>query len=66
MEVQPKFLFYAPKKTLYEVLFSVKIKHSSTNLWIDGLAYREAGNPEGQVYTRPLDMFGDKWESRTE
>lgn len=58
----PKYVFYKPRNTLYVVLFHVKIKHSSTNIWEDGIAYREVGNPDSQVYTRQLDNFGDKWE----
>ncbi len=58
----PKFLFYKPRQTLYEVLFHVRIKHSTTSEWVDGLAYRELNKQGAQVYTRPFNKFDDKWE----
>lgn len=58
----PKYVFFKPRQTLYEVLFHVRIKDLSTNEWIDGLAYRKVGEQNAQIYTRPFVSFGDKWE----
>lgn len=56
-----KILYFSPRKTLYEVLGSVKIKHPEKSTWHDGLVYRELGTC-GQVYCRPLEKFDDEWE----
>ncbi len=59
----PKFLVYKPRLTLYEVLFSCKIKDHRTGSWEDGLVYRD--KETGEVYTRAIVSFENdksKWE----
>lgn len=59
----PKYLVYKERLTLYEVLFSCKIKDHVNHIWLDGLVYRD--KETGQVYTRAIDSFEKdkhKWE----
>lgn len=59
----PKYLVYKPRLTLYEVLFSCKIKDHDNHTWSDGLVYRD--KETGQVYTRAIESFEKdkhKWE----
>lgn len=59
----PKYLVYKPRLTLYEVMFSCKIKDHHNHVWSDGLVYRD--KETGQVYTRAIESFEKdkhKWE----
>ncbi len=60
-----RILHYKPRDTHYRVLHhNVKIK-SDNSSWKLGCVYVSAFTTDTQLYTRPYDMFDDRWEAYT-